>query len=65
MQIIISGNGGWCHVEKIAMTCPVCNNSKFTFNEGDTWIGHDKREIFMIANCDNCGKELDISISTE
>ena len=64
MQVIMSGNGGWCHTEDVPMVCPECGNTKFRINEGESWVGHNKREFFMIAVCDNenCEKELDISI---
>jgi C4-type Zn-finger protein len=62
MQVILSTNGGFCHVEDVNLVCPECDHSKFKLDEGESWVGHNKREFFMIATCDKCGKKLDISV---
>lgn len=62
MQIIMSVNGGWCVSQELSMVCPECENSKFRIDDGEVWTGHNKREAFMIAECDKCGKKIDISV---
>lgn len=62
MKVILSTNGGWCHSEDVGLVCPKCEYDKFKIDEGEHFVGHNKREFFMIAVCDKCGKKLDISI---
>ena len=62
MKIVSSINGGRCIINNIPFECHNCEGNKFTLLEGEDWIGHDKREIFFVAVCDECNKKLDISI---
>jgi len=66
MELIVSANGGWCHVEALdSVECPICVGTSFSFREREAWIGHDKKEFFVVMVCDKCGKKLDMSLNIE
>lgn len=66
MEIIISTNGGHCHVERCETPCcPECEGLEWKFKEDGLWVSHDKTESFMVIVCQKCGKTLDLSLDME